>query len=188
MVYKKVCSLSFLLLLFSILPVKAEDSLRLRVFDEPAGKEWWQRSEFLAAGSVIREIPAHQIDSTWHYASEFVKNAIPSELLYNNGKDIMDEAGITFSRYGDFNSDGAEDLALVGIYEDCNLQAGSFFLILTRNKSGKWHVSFLKLLGEPKFAAISAKGAVEVKFCIKCEGGARLQWNSQTREYTLKTE
>ena len=72
----------------------------------------------------------------------------------------MDETEITFSRSGDFNNDGIDDLALVGVYEDCNLQAGRFFLILTKNKLNKWEVSFLKLLGEPKFLAISAKDAV----------------------------
>ena len=176
-----------LLLLFCGFSAKADDRVQLRIFEEPKNKAWWSRTEFLAAGSSIREIPVHQIDPTWHYASELIKDAISRgsrefivgiggsatneaglgmlrglgfRFLDTQGNEITDETEITFSRSGDFNNDGIDDLALVGVYEDCNLQAGRFFLILTKNKLNKWEVSFLKLLGEPKFLAISAKDAV----------------------------
>jgi len=185
MVKKSLFFLILFLLPFEIY-AQGEKPAQLRIFEEPKSKEWWFRTEFLAAGSSIREIPAHEIDPTWHYASELTKDAIPKKLLLRDGADLMNETEITFSRSGDFNNDGIDDLALVGVYEDCNLQTGRFFLILTKNKLNKWEVSFLRLLGEPKFLAISASGPLKISFCMECEETFHLLWSSEKNEYTLK--
>lgn len=176
-----------ILLIFCSFSIKAENNLQIQVFEEPQNQPWWQRAKFLPVHASIRGIPIHEIEGTWHVASELDKKAIPYELLFKDGSDMMEKEQLTFSRTGDFNNDGALDLGIVGVYEDCNVQLGGFFLILTKSKSDKWYVSFLKLLNEPHFAAISINGPVKIWLCMECNKGFDLHWDNIKKEYALKT-
>jgi hypothetical protein len=153
---------------------------------EPKDHAWWVRIEFLPVHKQIRGIPVQQLDSSWHLASELTKEAIPKEVLYETGADIMRESEMSFSRSGDFNHDGAEDLALIGVYQDKAGKRGSFILILTKDQAGNWQKSFLRYLGKPAFAALSKNDPMEIWFCMMCDQGVHLIWEKLKGEYTIK--
>lgn len=161
--------------------------MQTRVSPEPANYAWWLRTEFTPVHKEIRGIPVHQLHPDWYLASELVKEAIPHELLFENESDTMKENRLSFSRLGDFNEDNTEDLALIGVYEDKSRQRGSFILILSKNKSGRWDKSFIKVLGDPKFAAISEDDPISIWFCMYCDFGVYLLWDKENSNYLLKT-
>lgn len=167
--------------------VNTKNIIQARVSPEPANYAWWLRTEFSPVHKKIRGIPVHQLDPSWHLASELVKEAIPNELLFEYGSDLMKESELTFSRFGDFNGDGIEDLAFIGVYEDKTRKRGSFILILSKNKAGKWYKSFMEILGDPKFAALSENDPMIIWFCMECDFGVYLLWNKENKHYQLQT-
>jgi len=167
--------------------IATDKQIVTRVSPGPKYVAWWSRIEFAPVHKEIRGVPVHQLDSSWRLASELCKEAIPSELLLEWGTDIMQESDSSFFLYGDFNKDGVEDLALVGVYENKSGERGSFVLILSKDNQGRWHKSFLEYLGKPGFTALSKKNdSIEVWFCLECDFGALLIWDTETRKYLLK--
>jgi hypothetical protein len=156
------------------------------VSPEPKNFAWWLRTEFIPVHREIRGIPVQQLDPSWHLVSELSKEAIPKELLYQGGTDIMKASRLSFSRSGDFNHDGAEDWAIIGVYQDNKEKRGSFILILTKGQDGKLQKSFLHHLGKPAFAALSEKDPMEVLFCMDCNYGVYLLWDKGKREYKIE--
>ncbi len=153
---------------------------------EPKNHAWWLRTEFFPVNKQIRGIPVRQLNPSWCLASELTEEAIPKEVLYETGSDIIKESGLSFARSGDFNHDGAEDLALIGVYQDKEGKRGSFVLILTMDPSGRGQKSFLKQLGKPAFAALSNNDPMEVFFCMECDHGVYLLWDKAKGEYIIK--
>ncbi len=152
---------------------------------EPYDRAWWLRPEFAPIDTHIRGIPVKHLDSSWSLASEISKEAISENVLYENGLDLVEELKLSFSILGDFNNDGVEDLALIGLYENSNGKRGTFLLVLSREKSGKWKKSFLETRG--RFAAFTEKEQIIVFFCMGCDFGAYLLWDKEKGEYVLKT-
>lgn len=185
--FKIVHIFLFLVLGVCSCSVKTNNFVKTRVSPEPSNYAWWLRIEFSPVHKEIRGIPVHQLDPSWHLASELVKEAIPHQLLFENGSDIMKDLKLSFSRLGDFNDDDTEDLALIGVYEDKARQRGSFILILSKNKSGTWDKSFIEVLGDPKFAALSENAPIEIWFCMECDFGVYLLWDRENRKYVLKS-
>lgn len=100
----------------------------------------------------------------------------------------MQELNLSFFRSGDFNHDGGEDLALVGIYENQSRERDSFILILSKNTKGEWQKVFVETLGPPVFAALSNKQEepIELWFCMYCDHGVSLIWDKKRMQYQLK--
>jgi hypothetical protein len=157
------------------------------VSPEPKNYAWWLRTEFIPVHREIRGIPVQQLDPSWRLASELSKEAIPKELLYQGGTDAMEASRLSFSRSGDFNHDGIEDLALIGVYQDKEEKRGSFILILAKDKAGRNQKSFLQHLGRPAFAALSGKEPMEVWFCMDCNYGVNLLWDGENGEYRMNS-
>ncbi|MEW6077202.1 MAG: hypothetical protein AB1724_05295 [Thermodesulfobacteriota bacterium] len=151
----------------------------------PENHAWWLRTEFVPVHKQVRGIPLPQLDSSWDLASELTKDIIPKELLYEDGSDIMEENEVCFSRSDDFNHDGVEDLALIGVYKGETGKRGSFLLILTRDQTGNWRKSFLESFGNPAFAALSKKGPLVIWFCMYCDFGADVVWDNDRGKYLL---
>ncbi|OPY76991.1 MAG: hypothetical protein A4E64_01291 [Syntrophorhabdus sp. PtaU1.Bin058] len=159
---------------------------RVQVAPEPKNYAWWLRTEFIPVDKEIRGIPVEQIDASWRLASELIIDDIPEELRCEDGCNLMEDSGLSFSRSGDFNRDGIVDLALIGIYEDKALNRGSFLLILSKDGKGKWRKSFLERLGKPAFAALSEKDPMKIWYCMECDFGALLIWDKENNRYVLK--
>lgn len=177
---------SIMLLFLWACPAYAASNVKAVVSPEPKNYSWWLRTEFIPVDKEIRGIPVQQLDPSWHLVSELSKEAIPKELLYKGGIDLMKASRLSFSRSGDFNNDGAEDLAIVGVYQDKEEKRGSFILILTKGQGGKLQKSFLEYLGKPAFAALSENHPMEVWFCMDCNYGVSLLWDKVTGAYKIE--
>ena len=156
------------------------------VSPEPKNYAWWLRTEFIPVDKEIRGIPVQQLEPSWHLVSELSKDAIPKELVYKGGIDLMKASRLSFLRSGDFNRDGAEDLAIIGVYQDKEEIRGSFILILTKGKGGKFQKAFLERLGKPAFAALSENDPMEVWYCMDCNYGVSLLWDNVKGEYKIE--
>ncbi len=174
-------------MLISAFGCSFDDNKRAIKFAPPESEEhaWWLRPEFAPVDTHIRGIPVKELDSSWSLASEISKEAICEDAVYENGLDLIEELQLSFSVLGDFNHDGVEDLALIGLYENNNGKRGTFLLVLSREKSGKWKKSFLETRG--RFAVLSKKEQIIVSFCLGCDFGAYLLWDKEKGEYVLKT-
>ena len=66
------------------------------------GAAWWTIADFHPFTTEIRGIPANQIRENWCKATEFRKDLIPKEILFNDGIDEMETYKLSFSLDGTF--------------------------------------------------------------------------------------
>ncbi len=173
-----------LVVLFAACSSMAEVGPRARVWPEPYEHAWWLRIEFEPTGRVIRGIPIEEIDPSWTRASELRKEAIPKDILSEGGTDNMAASGLVFARYGDFDKNGIEDLALVGVFEHRSGERGTFLLVLTR-EGGVWRRVFLEAhQGRAGFLALSEKSEnIQVWTCMHCDAVGILIWDEKGGQY-----
>jgi hypothetical protein len=182
--------LIFSILLFTCLvPIylHAKD-LKAVVSPEPKSYAWFLRITFIPAHKELYGIPINKIDPTWTLASQLKKEAIPHEVLFEDGQDSMASCGIDFMQKGDFNNDKIEDLALVGVFQNLKKQQGMFLLILTKNKNGFWEKAFLhSWLGKPGFLGLQGDGHhLALWYCMQCGGVSDITWNKKLKTYQVQ--
>jgi len=151
-----------------------------------AEKAWWLTIRFEPQDETIMSIPVEQIHPTWEKATVLSKDLLPSEHLEYfetypivNGKRFNPQ----FRAEGDFNSDGIEDLILVGVYQTSDLK-GNFVLILTKNQKGNWVKDHLLAWeGKPGFLVLFIRdNGFLLSDCLECEGMSNLTWKNN--QYT----
>ncbi len=127
---------------------------------------WWVTFTFPPTQTVIESIPIKTIDKQWDKASLLTKTDIP----HSGVKDLLGNQ--SFSLAGDFNRDGKNDKAMVGVYKDSAGKAGKFILILTETKPGKWAKAFVAKSGNsPGFSVLRMEGKdVSWEQCLSCGG------------------
>ncbi len=103
---------------------------------------WWLLITYEPETTRIQSIPVSDIDPSWSLAEVLSKEAIPPEQMSDFEKHY-EPYGYSFSKEGDFNADGKQDRALVGIYKDKSGEFGRFLLILTEYERNKWVKSFV---------------------------------------------
>lgn len=177
------------LLFISLMPIFAYgQDLKAVVSPEPKNYAWWLRVSFEPASKELHGIPVQKIDPAWTLASQLKKEAIPHEVLFEGGHDTMARGGIDFTQMGDFNNDGIEDMALVGVFQDKKHQQGKFFLILTKNRDGSWKKAFLQAwVGRPGFLGLSGNGRrIALWFCMECGGVSDIIWDEKLKTYQVQ--
>lgn len=164
------------------------EDLKAVVSPEPKSYAWWLRITFIPVHKELYGIPINVIDHTWALASQLKKEAIPHEVLFEDGEDSMASCGINFMQKGDFNNDGIEDLALVGVFRDLKNQQGMFLLILTKNKNGSWKKAFLQSwFGKPEFLGLQGDGhRLALWYCMECGGVSDITWNKKLKTYQIQ--
>jgi hypothetical protein len=147
---------------------------------------WWVTAEFEPKNDNIENIPVNKIDKSWDKAEALSWKRISKDGLEKD----LDTGSIDLERYnffftGDFNNDGKQDKAIVGVYKNKNGQTGTFLLILSRANTGKWEKSFLKCIdGKPGFSILwKAKEGFDWCSCLECDHCAEIRWNG--KEYIV---
>lgn len=147
---------------------------------------WWVLADFHPFTTDVRGIPANQIRKNWCKATEFRKDLIPSELLFREGSDEMEDSKLAFAVEGRFDGSAANQVALVGVYQECTGQKGRFILILDQLTNGKAKIRFVDALPiDHQFGAL-AKGennTIEVWACMECDGRSVLKWDRKKRKF-----
>lgn len=162
--------------------VENNDAIQLNIL---AQDDWENTISFKAIEEEIMSIPVEMINPTWTKASLLTVSLLPRK--YQEGfRSFSKIYGSRFSVQGDFNNDGREDLALVGVYRTASSQEGNFFLILTRNQTNDLVVDHLTVLDDRSgFLVLSYSGdTLGLFFCLGCDFGSTVKW--QDNKYVLE--
>jgi hypothetical protein len=154
---------------------------------DPNKEAWWVVAQFQPFTTEVRGIPVDQLRKTWCRATEFRKDLIPKELLVGEtGVDEMQAAGMSFAIDGRFDGSTTKQVALVGVYQECAGEKGSFLLILDQPPDGKAKVRFLHAVkSDHQFFALQKgkDGTIVVAACMECDGGEILRWDRKKRKF-----
>jgi hypothetical protein len=166
-------------------PAQAEQPF-VTINGDTKSTAWWVLAEFHPFTTEVRGIPVNQIRKTWCKATEFRKDLIPKELLVENGVDVMAQAKLSFALEGHFDGSAADQVALVGVYQECTGKTGSFMLILDQLAEGKSKVRFVSASPtEHQFSALETgkRNTIVVWSCMECDGRAILKWDRKKRKF-----
>ncbi len=131
-------------------------------------------------------MPVDQIRKGWCKATEFRKDLIPKEYLFQGGADAMEASNRSFALEGNFDGSTTRQVALVGVYEECKGTKGSFVMILDLPTSGKPRIRLLEAMRtEHQFSALSLgeDKTISVWSCMDCDDFANLKWNSKRKRF-----
>jgi hypothetical protein len=147
---------------------------------------WWVLADFHPFTTEVRGIPVGQIRKSWCKATEFRKDLIPKEWLVEKGVDAMQAAGMSFAVEGRFDGSAVKQVALVGVYEECNGKKGRFVLVLDQPADGKARIRFVD--AEPtdhQFGALERwkNNTIIVWSCMSCDGSSVLHWDRKRRKF-----
>src|SRR4051812_9060736 len=143
---------------------------------KPGKEAWWLRASFNPMHTEVRGIPVAKIRTGWCKATEYTRDLIPKELLEEDGHDAMKEYGMQFSVEGYFDRSKTAQTALVGVYQTCAGQKGSFLLVLDKDTR---KVRFVGVQpGKTQFAVlVPDKTDIVMLYCMECDAGDTLRWN-----------
>ncbi|WP_235884992.1 hypothetical protein [Bradyrhizobium frederickii] len=147
---------------------------------------WWVIAEFHPFTTEVRGIPANQIRKSWCKATEFRKDLIPKELLFESGADAMKGAGMSFAIEGRFDGAATRQIAVVGVFQECAGPKGRFMLVLDQPDGGKPKIRFLDAVRTNRqFGALSKdKGGKPVLWeCMECDGYSVLKWDRKKNRF-----
>jgi hypothetical protein len=156
------------------------------VAPQPENYAWWLRAEFHPFHEEVRGIPVGKIRKGWCKATEFTKDLFPSELIFAGGRDVMADSGLSFAVEGFFDGSKVRQTALVGVYESCTGEKGSFLLILAQSRSGPQAIRFIQAApSKHQFVALAAlpDASILVMDCMGCDTASRLQWDKRKRRF-----
>lgn len=163
---------------------------------DPKAIAWWVIADFQPFTTEVRGIPANQIRKTWCKATEFRKDLIPRQLLFENGTDEMEAAELSFAIEGHFDGSPMTQVALVGVYQECSGKKGRFILIVDRPADGLPRIRPTKTR-PPKIRFVNAaetdrqfgalaKGkdnTLVAWTCMECDNHSILKWNPKSRKF-----
>jgi hypothetical protein len=108
---------------------------------------------------------------------------MPKKEMEEDGSErIMDEAGLSFAVEGNFDRSKTKQLAVVGVYETCGGEKGTFLLVIDKDTS---RIRFVD--GSPsnaQFAVLATqKSDIVMLFCMECDNSATLRWNAKKKVF-----
>jgi hypothetical protein len=147
---------------------------------------WWVLADFQPFTAEVRGIPAGHIRKNWCKATEFRKDLIPRELLFENGSDEMEQAQLSFAMEGRFDGSLSTQVALVGVYQECAGKKGRFILIIDRPAGGPPKIRFVDAVETDRQFGALAKGKDNTLIawaCMECDNYSVLKWNPKSRKF-----
>ena len=180
-----VLTLCCLCCVFATMPVKGQQPF-LTTAGDLKSVAWWVLAEFHPFTTEVRGIPVNKIRKNWCKATEFRKELIPRELLFEGGTDAMAASGFEFALEGHFGGSPTKQVALVGVYEECSGKKGRFILILDQPTGGSVKVRFVSaVLTEHQFGALQRgeHNSIIAWACMECDNFAELKWDSRKRRF-----
>lgn len=134
--------------------------------------------DFVPRGASVAGVPIASLDQNWKAADALA--SVGARVPKGNGAPDWKPA---FESYGDFNSDGYRDRALVGIYRTHDNRVGEFLLILSEDPGGSWTPSGLlqsDTQGPETTVLVQKDGSLNWIFCNgPCDFGAKVVWTGK---------
>lgn len=150
------------------------------------GGAWWLNVNIAPQGKAVRGIPVKSIRAGWCLADELTKEMLADELQTKNGRDELDEYGLSFALEGSFDGSGTRQTAVVGIYETCRCRKGYFFLIFD---TATRKIRFLDHeAARHPFAAIGKESAtaIRIMYCLECDISSVVRWDRARKKFVIK--
>lgn len=150
---------------------------------EPESYAWWLRADFNALHTEVRGIPVKELRKNWCKATEFARELFPPGLLVENGTDVLAASNLAFSLEGSFDGSGVKQTALVGVYETCGGEKGSFFLIID---SGTRKARFLSAYACTQcFSVLASAGPSQIQIfhCMECDNVSTVRWDRARKRF-----
>jgi len=159
------------------------------VMPEPKNYAWYLRADFHPRHTSVRGIPVRQINPDWCKASELRKEQIPPDVLVtNDGKDEMEESGLSFAVEGSFDGTGHGQIAVTGIYEACNGEKGGFVMILDQAVASRLrHLDWWPTSNPFSALKVLPDSAIKVLYCMGCDDSAILEWKLAEQRFDWRS-
>jgi hypothetical protein len=149
----------------------------------PGKEAWWLRTSFNPMHTEVRGIPVAKIRKDWCKATEFTFDNIPRKLLdEDESEKTMKQYGRSFAVEGNFDRSKTRQTAVVGVYQSCRGQRGSFLLVIDRDTK---KIRFVDASpSDAQFAVLAAdKGDIVINYCLECGVGGVLRWNAKKKTF-----
>jgi hypothetical protein len=128
----------------------------------------------------VRGIPVGKIRAAWCKATEFRRE------LFRPGPaaDLKDSYGFSFSVDGFFDGSKTRQTALVGAYETCAGERGSFLLILAWPQGKLPVVRYVHEMGIA-FGMVKASkdSTLTVLHCMDCDHSTSFKWDKSKKRF-----
>jgi len=171
---------ALLLLVLTATTGRAQQTDFVKIALEPKSYAWWLRAEFYPFETEVRSIPVGKIKATWCKATEFRKSLFPAEA-----RPYLDHSGgLSFSADGPFDRSKIRQTALLGAYETCSGDRGSFLLVVAY-PHGLPTVRFVHEMPDDKFGmlAILPGLTIQVFHCLECDHTTKFRWDSSKMDF-----
>lgn len=177
----KLVLLALLVELVSVQVGYAQQTEFVRIAPEPKSYAWWLRAEFHPFGKEIRGIPVAKIKRTWCRATEFRNDLFPPEAT----PDLTHSDGLAFSIDGSFDGSKVRQTALIGVYESCTGERGSFLLVLAVPSSKRSTVRFVHEMPNEQFGMLAAlpDSTIQVFHCMECDHTTKFKWDKMKKRF-----
>ena len=159
---------------------QAQSNDFVTIAPEPGFYAWWLRAQFHPFETQVRGFPVGQLNAGWCKASEFRKDLFPPQLA----ADITTNR-VSFSVDGNFDGSKVRQTALIGVYETCRGEYGSFLLILAFPRAKPPVVRFVHEFQQLQFGVVTAEtdSTIYVSHCMECDHITRFKWDSAKKRF-----
>jgi hypothetical protein len=146
----------------------------------PDSDAWWLSAEFHPFDVEVRGIPVRKIRATWCKATEFRKDLFPP----GPASDLDHSGGFSFAVDGFFDGSKTRQTALVGAYETCTGERGSFLLILAWPQGRAPVIRFAHEMGiQFGMLKTSTDSTLVVLHCMECDHFTKFKWDKSKRRF-----
>ena len=154
---------------------RAQEQAFAEIAPEPKLDAWWLRAEFHPFETAVRGIPISAIQKSWCKATEFRKELFPPEAQSS----LKYSGDLRFAVDGSFDGSKSRQTALIGAYETCKGERGSFLLVLTRPPNKPPILRFVHEMPDEPFGMVAAlpDGAIQVFHCMECDHTTKFRWD-----------
>jgi hypothetical protein len=159
---------------------QAQSNSFVTIASEPTFYAWWLRAQFHPFETQVRGIPVGRLRAGWCKATEFRKDLFPPELASD-----IETNKVSFSVDGDFDGSKVGQTALIGAYETCRGEHGSFLLVLARPRGKPPVARFVHAFQQLQFGVVVAAGdsTIEVFHCMECDHATRFKWDRVKKRF-----
>jgi hypothetical protein len=153
----------------------------VKIAPEPKSSVWWLRSEFHPFETDVRKIPVSAIRKSWCKATEFRKGLFPAEAV----SDLEHGGDLAFSIDGSFDGSKTRQTALIGVYETCTGERGSFLLVLALPPNKQPKIMFVREMPHEQFGMLMVlpDSTIQVFHCMECDSATQFRWSKSRRRF-----
>ena len=177
---KRVLQACLFFLFLSSAAGHAQSNHFVTVAPEPSYYAWWLRAQFHPFETQVRGIPLGEIHANWCKATEFREDLFPPDFAPDFAQNDA-----SFSVDGNFDGSKTRQTALIGVYETCSGERGSFLMVIARPQGKSAAIRFLHEMPAVQFGILKAlpDSTIQVFHCMDCDNVTAFRWNRSKKRF-----